>query len=104
MQHYVLSVEEGGQQGQSYFLHQDVVTIGGVTGRADIALGDRTLSPVHARFIRLGTVTYGIEDLRSTNGTFLNGQEIPLGAIYPLQDGDRLALGEVVLIFRKQRE
>lgn len=104
MQHYVLSVEEGGQPGQSYLLQQDVVTIGRVTGRADIALGDRTLSPVHARFIRMGTGTYGIEDLRSANGTFLNGQALPLGAIYPLQDGDRLALGDVVLIFHKQGE
>ena len=103
MQRYVLWVEEGSQQGQSYALHQDVVSIGRVTGRADIVVGDRTLSPEHARFIRLGTGTYGIQDLKSANGTFLNGQAVPPGTIWPLQDGDRLALGDVVLVFRKQR-
>jgi pSer/pThr/pTyr-binding forkhead associated (FHA) protein len=102
MQRYVLSVQEGRKPGQIYELHQDVVTIGRVAGRSDIALGDRTMSPVHARFIRLGTGTYGIEDLRSANGTFLNGQIVPMGTIRPLQDGDHLQFGDVVLVFRKQ--
>jgi len=39
MQRYVLLVEEGRQQGQIYELYQDVVTIGLVAGRSDIALG-----------------------------------------------------------------
>ena len=38
----------------------------------------------------------------SANGTFLNGQEVQSGTIWPLQDGDRLAFGDVVLVFRKQ--
>ncbi len=100
---YALSVEKGRQQGQSYTLQHDVVTIRRVAGRADIALGDRTVSVVHARFIWLETGTYGIQDLRSANDTFLNGQSVPPGTIQPLQDGDRLALGDVVLVFRQQR-
>jgi len=60
------------------------------------------MSQVHARFIRLGTGTYGIEDLSSANGTFLNRQQVEIGTIRPMQDGDRLAFGDVVLVFRKQ--
>jgi DNA-binding winged helix-turn-helix (wHTH) protein len=39
-----------------------------------------------------------IEDLNSTNGTFVSGQRVT-GAVR-LQDGDRLQLGSEVLIFR----
>lgn len=38
----------------------------------------------------------------SANGTFLNEQEVQRGTIQPLQDGDCLVFGDVVLVFRKQ--
>jgi pSer/pThr/pTyr-binding forkhead associated (FHA) protein len=38
-------------------------------------------------------------DLDSTNGTLLNGSELPPKVPTPLSDGDRLALGELEIVF-----
>ena len=97
----VLSVERGRQQGQVFELHQEVVQIGRIRGN-DFTLTDPTVSQFHARIIRLEEGTYGIQALRSTNGVALNGQTLGAGYIQPLQHGDRIQLGEVVLLFHQQ--
>jgi len=38
-----------------------------------------------------------IEDLDSLNGTFLNAQRLVSQVPYPLQDGDQIQLGKLVL-------
>lgn len=43
---------------------------------------------------------YMLADLRSTNGTYLNG--LRLEQVAPLRDGDKLELGDVALTFRCQ--
>ncbi len=51
----------------------------------------------HARIvIQDGTAT--VEDLASKNGTFLNGRDAV--GVAPLADGDRVALGRTVFVFR----
>ena len=51
----------------------------------------------HARLvIRAGTAT--VEDLGSKNGTFVNGRDAV--GIAPLADGDRVALGRTIFVFR----
>lgn len=67
---------------------------GAVVGRgqkAEIRIEDNVMSARHARFTRQGGVIV-IEDLGSTNGTFLN--EELLGGPQPLHPGDRLQLGD----------
>jgi len=81
-------------------------------GRADPISGvfpDVDLSPYdpgakvsrrHAR-IWCAEGRYWIEDLASANGTFLNGRRLlPPRTPHVLQDGDRLRIGEVSLLFR----
>jgi len=81
-------------------------------GRADPISGvfpDVDLSPYdpgakvsrrHARIWR-AEGRYWIEDLASVNGTFLNGRRLlPPRTPHVLQDGDRLRIGEVSLLFR----
>jgi pSer/pThr/pTyr-binding forkhead associated (FHA) protein len=96
-----LSVERGRQQGQAYELHQEVVQIGRIRGN-DIMLTDPTVSQFHARIVRLEEGTYRIQDMRSANGVALNERMLGVGYIQPLQDGDRIQLGEVVLLFHWQ--
>ncbi len=96
-----LSVERGKQQGQIYELHQEVVRIGR-SSKNDFSLDDPTVSLLHARIVCLRESTYGIQDMRSANGSFLNRHILGMGNIQLLQDGDRIELGEVVLIFHKQ--
>jgi predicted component of type VI protein secretion system len=59
----------------------------------DVVLGDPEISRRHARiFYQDGT--YYLEDLGSTNGTFINGRRVH--APSPLQDEDMLEFGESI--------
>jgi hypothetical protein len=60
-------------------------------GNVEIQLEDPFASSRHARIERQGTVLV-LEDLGSTNGTFLN--EEPLRGIQPLHHGDRIRIGD----------
>ncbi len=61
---------------------------------SDVAISDPALSRTHARFeaARDGLIT--VEDLGSTNGTWLHGKQITATAIHP---GDEVVLGGVVV-------
>lgn len=63
----------------------------------DVVLSDPEISRRHARlFVQDGQ--FFLEDLGSTNGTFLNGERIhgPM----QLRDGDQIKVGDVVFTFR----
>lgn len=51
---------------------------------------DESLSRVHSRCIRFGD-TYVLDDAKSTNGTYVNGQRVT--STVQLKDGDAIALG-----------
>ena len=67
--------------------------------KADIVLPDDTVSRIHAR-IELRTDGFYINDLYSTNGTWLNGRRIEPGNAVRLSDGAALGMGS--LKFRVQ--
>jgi hypothetical protein len=52
----------------------------------------------HHAIIRLDAGGATVEDLDSKNGTFLRGRRV--GAPTPLEDGDQIRLGPVVITFR----
>jgi hypothetical protein len=60
-------------------------------GNVEIHLEDPFASTEHARISREGQV-FVIEDLGSTNGTYLNDH--PLDGPQPLRDGDRIRIGD----------
>jgi hypothetical protein len=78
----------GHESGVAYDLLQ-----GATLGRGDveIRLEDPFASSRHARISREGQVVV-IEDLGSTNGTYLNEQ--PLNGPQPLHEGDRIRIGD----------
>ena len=78
----------GHQAGIAYDL-DDNVTLG--RGNVEIRLDDPFASTRHARISRQGPVVV-IEDLGSTNGTYLN-DELLTGP-QPLHDGDRIRIGD----------
>jgi hypothetical protein len=71
---------------------------GATLGRGDveIQLEDPFASTRHARIERQGGVLV-LEDLGSTNGTFLNGE--PLSGPQPLHPGDRVRIGDSEFTF-----
>lgn len=89
----VLTVLSGPAKGAVFRLNKEIVTLGR-SEEADIPLPDPNLSRIHARFLRSGSgrdVRYALEDLGSTNGTFVGGKRIcePTALI----DGVRLGFG-----------
>jgi hypothetical protein len=71
-------------------------TIGRLPG-CDVVLADPAASRRHARIVRRDG-TWHIEDLGSTNGTFVNDEPVTERA---LEDGDRITVGTTVLEFRR---
>ncbi|GLH72405.1 hypothetical protein GETHLI_09070 [Geothrix limicola] len=66
----------------------------GRSSQNDVAIPDVSLSRHHARISWKDGVAY-LEDLGSLNGTSLNGERITTA--HPLQDGDEILLGQVLL-------
>jgi pSer/pThr/pTyr-binding forkhead associated (FHA) protein len=86
----VVAPEE--QRGRSYEL-LDELTVGRAAG-CHIALEDRFVSQLHARMFRRDDQCF-IEDLGSTNGTFLNDDKVTSPAL--LTKGDHVRIGSVVM-------
>ena len=86
----VVAPEE--QRGRSYEL-LDELTVGRAAG-CHIALDDRFVSQLHARMFRRDDQCF-IEDLGSTNGTFLNDDKVTSPAL--LTKGDHVRIGNIVM-------
>ncbi|MGH2756048.1 MAG: FHA domain-containing protein FhaB/FipA [Actinomycetota bacterium] len=92
----VTVVEGQGLKGRSFDLDSEMLI-----GRADkchIVLEDTYASQVHARIFSKGE-GYMVEDMGSTNGTYLNRQKITSPT--ELQRGDHVKIGKTVLEMRK---
>ncbi len=75
------------------------LTIGRST-QNDVALPwDREVSRVHASLERLGDEWTFVDDGRSHNGSFIDGARVQ--GRQRLRDGDTIALGQTVVVFRR---
>jgi len=74
---------------REYDLDQEIMSIGRKTDN-DIHIDNLAVSGNHARILTILNDSF-IEDLGSTNGTFINGRKINKHA---LQDGDTIAIGK----------
>jgi diguanylate cyclase (GGDEF)-like protein len=84
----------GKQTGAMYKLEQGEVLIG--RGKeASIRIDDEGVSRLHAKILRHPEGTVAIMDLKSTNGTFCNGERVDTQV---LQDGDRIQIGTTTII------
>ena len=81
--------------GQEHRLSGDTIIIGRAVEN-DIVITSKRVSREHARVRREGWRVI-LEDLDSTNGTFLNGERVLTSA--ELRDEDRVKIGDVILTF-----
>lgn len=93
----VLEVVEGADAGRVFDLHDDELTIGRGDDQ-DLCLDDHGASRGHALLARRRG-TWFVRDLDSANGTYVNDQRV---AEAPLEFGDRLSVGETVLVLGQQ--
>ena len=89
-------VTEGPASGRSLKLDQEITI--GRNEKCGLVLDDTYVSQMHARIFAKGDA-YMIEDLGSTNGTYLNRRRITSAA--ELQRGDQVKIGKTVLELRK---
>ncbi|MCZ7673619.1 MAG: FHA domain-containing protein [Chloroflexi bacterium] len=87
-----LVVQLGPQPGQTFDITAAQITIGRSPAN-EISIPDPEISRKHARLVRQGA-EYAVEDLGSTNGTFVNDRRIV--GLTPLHDGDIIEPGEAV--------
>jgi signal transduction histidine kinase/pSer/pThr/pTyr-binding forkhead associated (FHA) protein len=85
---------KGADEGKQFELTLPIHTVGRDSA-SNIRLVDTEVSRRHAEF-RLVNGSYHLADVGSANGTFVNGQ--PVKEV-PLQPGDRVQIGQSVLLF-----
>lgn len=91
-----LSVIQGADQGKRFEFTSDTLALGRDSSNA-IRLQDTEISRRHAELL-LERDGYRVVDLKSANGTFVNGKAVDQS---PLHSGDRLQLGQTVLLFHE---
>jgi hypothetical protein len=87
-----LTLSRGPDAGRQFDIRAAPVTIGR-QDQCDVQIAGTWVSRRHARIAWTGT-GYIVEDLGSTNGTFVNGERV--SGPHALESGDRLQLGEQV--------
>jgi pSer/pThr/pTyr-binding forkhead associated (FHA) protein len=105
--HATLVIERGRSAGKRFPLTEDESQIGrwdadgGIFPEIDLDADDpeAKVSRRHARITRREN-EYSVEDLGSTNGTFINrGRRLLPGDRHPLRDGDEIIVGKTFLRF-----
>lgn len=89
-----LTVRQGPVPGKVIELVKDIIVMGRDVNN-DIVVNDAEVSRTHTR-LTAQSEGYIVEDLASTNGTFLNGQRLTGPKL--MRHGDMLGLGETVVM------
>jgi two-component system cell cycle response regulator len=96
----ILSVLAGPQMGWSRVVDRGELVVGRGEG-SDLVLNDQGLSRRHCRLVRQGDEMF-IEDLDSSNGTFVDGQLVK--GQMPLTEGARIHLGRHTVLSLARRD
>lgn len=89
-------IEGGDLKGKTFSLESELLV--GRGEKCQIVIDDAYASQVHARFFRRDDAVM-VEDMGSTNGTYLNRQKVD-GATETFK-GDRIKIGKTVLELRR---
>lgn len=90
---------DNGENVQEYVLDRIETVIGRGANSHIVLSKDKLTSRRHA-IVRYENGAYVLRDGGSSNGTFVNGQQLDKSDARVLQDGDHIGIGEYELIFR----
>lgn len=92
-------LDQDGNRKETISITRDPIVIGRLSTN-DVVLADSNVSRRHAELRREGS-RWVLVDLRSTNGTLVNGK---VAREHPLENGDRMTFGTSDLVFELKRE
>ena len=90
-----LVVIKGPMLGRSFEIKGETAFVGRSL-KNDIQIKDGAISRKHLKVFRIGN-KYFVEDLRSTNGTMVNGEIITPGEGFEVEDRDTVSIGHTVI-------
>ena len=90
-----LHIIKGPAKGEIFDLTGQTVFIGR-SSISDIQINDETVSRMQLKITRIAN-TFFVEDLRSTNGTFINDERIEPGEGFEVNEEDTISIGNSVL-------
>src|SRR5687768_16409298 len=90
----VLITLQGPEVGRRFSLDGDITLLGRQYD-APVCLTGKAVSRQHAQILRRDS-TFFVEDLDSSNGTFLNGMRLPAHVPSPFSERDTLQIGPYV--------
>ena len=93
-------IATGPEQGSSFLIKGRIAQIGRGSAN-EVHLNEASVSRTHARIYK-DKNQYSIEDLKSKNGTWINGNVIASGARVQVEEGVPIALGNVLLSLGKE--
>jgi hypothetical protein len=91
---FKLTIRQGPKPNQVFDLDKDVISLGREAGN-DLVIEDPQVSRRHARLTRQGN-SYLLEDLGSTNGTFVNGSRVTTPVL--LANNDMIGLADTIVL------
>ncbi len=89
-----LYITSGPDKGNSFEFQDDIVYIGRAIDN-NIQIKDSSVSRRHLKIQKKGH-RYFIEDLESSNGTFINGGQIGPGNVFEVKEGVPITIGRIV--------
>jgi sigma-B regulation protein RsbU (phosphoserine phosphatase) len=90
-----LHIIKGPLKGKIFDLEGETVFIGR-SSRNDIQIKDATISRKQIKIFKIGK-KFLVEDLKSTNGTMINGELIEPGEGFEVDEGDSISIGNTVI-------
>jgi putative methionine-R-sulfoxide reductase with GAF domain len=90
-----LRVLEGPEKGKSFALEGDIIFLGR-GAKSGIRIADHTVSRMHLKMFRIGTALF-VEDLKSSNGTLINGTALEPGEGRQVDGEDLIKIGDTVI-------
>lgn len=85
-----------GHFSKEYILEEFPVTVGKMQSSVQMIIEDTSVSRLHARFRKQGSKVY-LQDLDSTNGTYVNKNQLSVGEERIIKRGDEIQFGKIIV-------
>lgn len=81
---------------KEFILEEFPVTVGKIQSKVKMVIEDASISRLHARFRKQGNTIY-LQDLDSTNGTYVNKKKLFIGEESIIKRGDEIQFGKIIV-------